>query len=116
MRILMASASGFLLAVAGAGSLAQEESCTSALDSRIKAGQAVMDAMPRPDANCNELKAGLDAFVAAEAALRKSDRAVRRACPAGDFVRGDADRSARVQFVLETLKKRLANCPEPTKK
>jgi hypothetical protein len=112
----MASASGFLLAVAGAGSLAQEESCTSALDSRIKAGQAVMDAMPRPDANCNELKAGLDAFVAAEAALRKSDRAVRRACPAGDFVRGDADRSARVQFVLEALKKRLANCPEPTKK
>jgi hypothetical protein len=107
---------GFALAVLGTGSLAQEESCVSALESRIKAGEAVMDTMPRPDASCSELKAKLEAFVAADAALRKSHKAVRRACPPGEFVRKDSDGSVRSQFVLEVLKKRLANCPEPTNK
>ena len=107
---------GFALAVVGTGSLAQEESCVSALESRIKAGEAVTDTMPRLDANCSELKERLDAFVAAESALRKSDKAVRRACPAGEFVRGNSDGSVRFQFILEVVKKRLASCPEPTKK
>jgi hypothetical protein len=107
---------GVLLAVLGTGSLAQEESCMSALESRAKAGEAVMDTMPRPDANCSELKAKLDAFVAADAALRKSHKSVRRACPAGEFVRKDSDVSVRSEFVLEVLKKRLANCPEAAKK
>ena len=114
MRISMVG--GFVLALLATGSLAQEESCVSALESRIKAGEAVMDTMPRPDANCSELKEKFDAFVAAESALRKSNRAVRRACPAGEFVRGDSDGSARFQLILEVLKKRLANCPEPPKK
>jgi hypothetical protein len=109
-------AGGFVLAVLGTGSLAQEESCMSALESRAKAGEAVMDTMPRADANCSELKAKLDAFVAADAALRKSHKAVRRACPPGEFVRGDSDGSARSQFMLEVFRKRLANCPEPTNK
>src|SRR5437899_8478511 len=107
---------GFVLALLATGSLAQEESCVSALESRIKAGEAVMDAMPRPDANCSELKEKSDAFVAAESALRKSYKAVRRACPAGEFVRGDSDPSVRFQFISDVFKKRLANCPEPTKK
>jgi hypothetical protein len=109
-------AGGVVLAVLGTQSLAQEESCVSALESRIKAGEAVMDTMPRPYASCSELKARLDAFVAADAALRKSHKAVRRACPAGEFVRGDSDGSARSQFILEVFKKRLASCPEPANK
>ena len=113
VRILMAS--GFMLAAAGTGSLAQEESCVSALESRIKAGEAVVLAMPRLEADCSELKEKLAAFVAAESALKKSDRAVRRACPAGEFVRADSNRSARFQFVLEAARKRLAGCPEPAK-
>jgi hypothetical protein len=68
------------------------------------------------DAHCSELKEKIDAFVAAGSALRKSDRAVRRACPAGEFVRRDSDGSVRFQFILEVAKKRLANCPEPAKK
>jgi hypothetical protein len=75
-----------------------------------------MDAMPRLDATCSELKEKLDAFVAAESALRKRDKAVKRACPAGEFVRRDLDRSVRFQFILEAIKKRLANCAEPTNK
>jgi hypothetical protein len=67
-------------------------------------------------ADCIVLKEKIDAFVAAGLALRKSDRAVRRACPAGEFVRGDADGSVRFQFILEVAKKRLANCPQRTKK
>ena len=109
-------AGGFALAILGTASLAQEESCMSALESRAKAGEAVMATMPRPDANCSELKATLDAFVAADAALRQTHKSVRRACPAGEFVRGDSDGSARSQLILEVFKKRLANCPEPTKK
>ena len=109
-------AGGFALALLGTGSLAQEESCMSALESRAKAGEVVMDTMPRPDANCSELKAKLDAFVAADAALRKSHKSVRRACPSGEFVRGDSDLSARSQLILEVFKKRLANCPEPANK
>ena len=109
-------AGGLALAVLGTGSLAQEESCMSALESRAKAGEAVMATMPRPDANCSELKAKLDAFVAADAALRKSHKSVRRACPSGEFVRGDSDLSARSQLILEVFKKRLANCPEPANK
>ena len=114
MRILMAGT--FILAIAGTGSLAQEGPCVSALEARVKAGEAVIDTMSRLDANCSELKEKLDAFVAAELALRKGDRAVRRACPAGEFVRGGVDGLARSQFILEATKKRLANCPEPTKK
>jgi hypothetical protein len=114
MRILLVS--GFVLAVHGTESLAQEESCVSALQSRIRAGEAVMDAMPRLEANCSELKGRLDAFIAAESALKKSDKSVRRACPAGEFVRADSDRSVRFQFILEVVKKRLANCPEPARK
>lgn len=114
MRTLMAG--GVMLAVAASGGLAQEESCVSALESRIKAGEAVVARMPRPDLSCSELKEKLDAFVAAEAALKKTDRSVRRACPAGEFVRGDADRSARVQLVLEAARKKLADCPEPAKR
>ncbi len=75
-----------------------------------------MNRMPRLDANCSELKEKLDAFVAAESALRKSDRAVKRACPAGEFVRADSDRSVRFQFILEAARKRLADCPEAAKK
>lgn len=101
------------VALAGTAGLAQEESCVSALESRIKAAEAVMEKMPRPDADCGGLKEKLDAFVAAEAALRKTDRAVRRACPAGEFVRGDdSDRSVRFQFVVEAVRKRLAGCSD----
>ena len=114
MRIWIAG--GFALAVIGTGSLAQEESCVGALESRVKAAETVMDAARRLDANCSELKERLDAFVAAEAALKKSDRAVKRACPAGEFVRGNADRSAQSRLIVETARKRLANCPEPAKK
>jgi hypothetical protein len=114
VRILVAG--GVMLAVAGTASLAQEESCVSALESRAKAGEAVVARIPRLDASCSELKEKLDAFVAAEAALKKTDRSVRKACPAGDFVRGDLDRSARVQLVLEAARKRLADCPEPAKR
>jgi hypothetical protein len=114
VRILMVG--GVVLAVVGTGSLAQEGSCVSALESRIKAGEAVTDTMRGLDANCSELKEKIAAFVAAGSALRKSDRVVRRACPAGEFVRGDSDASVRFQFILEAAKKRLANCPEPTKK
>jgi hypothetical protein len=106
---------GVLIALVGTASLAQEESCVSALEGRIKAGEAVIARLPRLDASCSELKEKLDAFVAAEAALRKSDRSVRKACPAGEFVRGDADRSARVQIVLEAARKKLAGCPEPAR-
>jgi len=109
-------AGGFALAVLGTGTLAQEESCMSALESRAKAGEAVMATMPRPDANCSELKAKLDAFVAADAALRKSHKSVRRACPSGEFVRGDSDGSARSQFMMEVFKKQLANCRESANK
>jgi predicted metal-dependent hydrolase len=109
-------AGGFVLAVAATGSLAQEGSCISALQSRIRAGEAVVEATRALDAHCSELKARIDAFVAAEAALRKSHRAVRRACPAGEFVRADADASARSRFVLEAARKRLANCPQPARK
>jgi hypothetical protein len=109
-------AGGFVLATVGTGSLAQEGSCVSALEDRVKAGEAVIAAMPGPDANCSELREKRDAFAAAELALRKSDRAVRRACPAGEFVRGGADGLARSQFILEAIKKKLANCPEPAKK
>jgi hypothetical protein len=112
VRALMAG--GFVLAIAGTGSLAQEGSCISALQARIKAGEAVVDTMRGLDAHCSELKARMDAFVAADAALRKSDRAVRRACPAGEFVRADAP--ARSRFVLEAARKKLASCPQPTKK
>jgi hypothetical protein len=114
VRILVAG--GVMLAVAGTASLAQEESCVSALESRAKAGEAVLARIPRLDAGCSELKEKLDAFVAAEAALKKTDRSVRKACPAGEFVRGGLDRSARVQLVLEATRKRLADCPEPAKK
>ena len=106
----------FVLAVGGTRCLAQEGSCVSALESRIKAYEAVVDTMPRLDGACSELSEKLDAFAAAALALRKSDRAIRRACPAGEFVRGDSDGSARFQFILEVAKKRLANCPEPAKK
>jgi hypothetical protein len=109
-------AGGLALAILGTASLAQEESCMSALESRAKAGEAVMATMPRPDATCSELKAKLDAFVAADAALRKSYKSVRRACPSGEFVRGDSDLSARSQLILEVFRKRLANCPEPSNK
>jgi hypothetical protein len=115
VRLLMIA--GFVLAAGGTGGLAQEGSCVGALESRISAVEAVMDTMPRLDANCSELKERLDAFVAAELALKKSDKAVRRACPAGAHVRGsDADGSVRFQFILEAAKKRLADCPQPTKK
>jgi hypothetical protein len=114
VRILVAV--GVLLMTVATASLAQEESCVSALESRIKAGEAVMARMPHLDSSCSELKEKLDAFVAAEAALKKTDRSVRKACPAGEFVRGDADRSARVQLVVEAARKKLADCPEPAKK
>lgn len=107
----------FLLAVVGTGSVAQEGSCVSALEQRIKAYQAVTDTMPRADADCNELREKLDALVAAELALRKSDRAVRRACPAGgEYVRGDSDGLVRSQFILQVARKRLANCPDAGRK
>jgi hypothetical protein len=104
----------FVVAVVGTEGLAQEGSCLSALQSRIEAVQAVTDTMLGLGDNCSELKKKIDAFVAAELELRKSDRAMRRACPAGEHVR--ADGSARFQFILEVTKKRLANCPEATKK
>lgn len=113
--VRIAMVGSFVVAVVGAGSLAQEGSCLSALESRVKASEAAIDTMPRLDGNCSELREKLTAFVAAELALRKSDKAVRRACPAGEHVRGDAEAS-RFQFVLEVTKKRLANCPDPTKK
>ena len=114
MRILLVG--GIVLAVAGTGSLAQEGSCLGALEARIRAVEAVVGAMPRLDANCGQLRETLDAFVAAESALRKSDRAVRRACPAGEYVRGEADGSVRFQFVSEVANRRLASCPQLTKK
>jgi hypothetical protein len=104
-----------VLAALGTRSLAQEESCVSALESRIKAGDAVLNAMPHLEADCRELREKLDAFVTAESTLRKSDKAVRRACPAGEFVRGDSNGSVRAQFVLEAVKRKLANCQEATK-
>ena len=114
VRILLVG--GFVLAVAGTGGLAQEGSCLSALEARIRAVEAVLGAMPRLDANCGQLRETLDAFVAAELALRKSDRAVRRACPAGAYVRGDSEGSVRFQFIAEAANKRLADCPQPTRK
>ena len=87
-----------------------------ALESRIKAYEAVIETMPRLDGTCSELREKLDAFAAAELALRKSHREIRRACPSGEFVRGDSDGLVRFQFILEAAKKRIANCPEPTKK
>jgi hypothetical protein len=113
VRIWIAGGLALTAAVAGTLSQAQEESCVSALESRIKAAEAVMAKMPRPDADCGGLKEKLDAFVAAQATLRKTDRAVRRACPAGEFVRGDdAERSARFQFVVEAVRKRLSSCTD----
>jgi hypothetical protein len=106
-------ASGFVLAVVGTASFAQEGSCVSALQSRAKAGEAVTDTVLGLNAKCSELKGRIDAFVAAESALKKSDRAVRRACPAGEYVL--ADGSARFQFVLEQAQKRLTDCAQPTK-
>ena len=106
---------GLVLAMVGAGSLAQEESCLSALESRVMASEVALDTMPRLDGNCSELREKTAAFVAAEAALKKSDKAVRRACPAGEHVRGDSE-ALRFQFILEVAKKRLANCPEPARK
>ena len=103
---------GLILAAAGTGSLAQEESCASALQSRVKAGEAILATLPRLDTGCSELKRDLDAFAAAEAALTKSYRAVRRACPAGEFVRADTDIAARSQFILDAIKRKLANCPD----
>jgi hypothetical protein len=114
MRIALAGA--FALGLVATESFAQEGSCVSALQSRIMAGEAVMDAMLGLDADCRELKARIDAFVAAGSALRKSDRAVRRACPAAEYLRRDDEGSVRFQFVLEVARKRLANCPELTKK
>jgi hypothetical protein len=108
VRALMVG--GVVLAVAGTASLAQEGSCVSALQSRVKAGEAVADTMLGLNASCSELKARIDAFVAAELALRKSNRAVKRACPAGEFVHSDG--STRFQFVLEQAKRRLARCAD----
>lgn len=109
MRTLMG---GVMLVLVGTGSVAQEESCVSALDSRIRATEAVVAAMPRLHSRCNDLKVQLEAFVAAESALRKSHKSVRRACPAGEFVRADSDGSVRAQFVVEAVKSRLATCTE----
>jgi hypothetical protein len=69
VRILTVGA--FVLAVAGTGTLAQEGSCVSALESRIKAYETVIDTMPHLDGACSELREKLDAFVAAELALRR---------------------------------------------
>jgi len=113
LRILLIGLA--LLASVAADVRAQEGSCLSALESRIAASEAVIKTLPHLDANCVELRKTVDAFVAAEAALKKSDRAVKRACPPGEQVRGDSDQ-VRFQFILEAAKKRLANCPAPTKK
>jgi hypothetical protein len=110
VRILIVS--GFVLAVVGTESLAQEGSCLGALQSRIEAGEAVRNTALGLEADCSELKKKIDAFGAAELALRKSDTAVRRACPAGQHLRSDG--SARFQFILDVAKRRLANCPEAT--
>jgi hypothetical protein len=111
MRILVLA--GIVLAIGATGSLAQEESCVSALQSRVAAGEAVIAAMPRLEASCSELKQQLNAFIAAEATLRKTYKSVRRACPAGEFVRADADASLRLQLIVEAANRRLAQCAEP---
>ena len=111
MRILPVG--GFLVAaLLSGGSVAQEESCVSALESRMTAAERVLATMPSLDVPCSELKERLDAFIAAEAALGKAYRAVKRACPAGEFVRGDWHDSARSQMIVETAQRRLARCGE----
>jgi hypothetical protein len=106
---------GVALAIGASAGMAQEESCVSALQSRVAAGEAVIASIPLLDAPCTELKERLAAFVAAEQALRKTYRSVRRACPAGEFVRSDWDASARFQVIVEAANRRLARCPETTR-
>jgi len=114
VRILMTAM--LALAALGAAGRAQEESCVSALQSRAKAIETVAQAVSRLDGECAELQERLDAFVAAETALRKRDKAVKRACPAGEFVRADLDRSAPAHLVVEVARKRLASCPQTATK
>jgi len=101
------------LAVAVTSSVAQEESCAGALQARAKAGEALLAALPRLDADCSGLEEQLAAFAAAEAVYRKSHTLVRRSCPSGDFVRADSDVPARSQFILEAARRRMAKCPRP---
>jgi hypothetical protein len=110
------AAGALALAIAGTAGLSQEESCASALDSRRQAGETVAKSVPRFDTTCADLRERLDAFVAAEAALRTAHRAVRRACPAGEFVRADSDAPARSEFIIEAARSRLAKCLDPTSK
>ena len=108
MRFLITACLALALAVTGGR--AQEESCAGALQARAKAGEALVAALPRLDAECNRLREQLEAFAAAEAVLRRSHALVRRSCPAGDFVRADADVSGRSQFILEAARRRMAKC------